>query len=58
MYTSFAGETVGNATTTKNNRGIKTGPRRHKANARERQRMHGLNGALDNLRRHTHLKNS
>ncbi|KAI9556360.1 hypothetical protein GHT06_018934 [Daphnia sinensis] len=32
-------------------RSIKTGPRRHKANARERQRMHGLNGALDNLRR-------
>ncbi|CAN7997094.1 unnamed protein product [Ixodes hexagonus] len=26
--------------------------RRHKANARERQRMHGLNAALENLRRH------
>ncbi|KAH7967525.1 hypothetical protein HPB49_025427 [Dermacentor silvarum] len=25
--------------------------RRHKANARERQRMHGLNAALDTLRR-------
>ncbi|XP_057374377.1 T-cell acute lymphocytic leukemia protein 1 homolog [Daphnia carinata] len=35
----------------KRSRSIKTGPRRHKANARERQRMHGLNGALDNLRR-------
>ena len=31
--------------------GAKTGLRRHKANARERQRMHGLNDALDNLRR-------
>jgi hypothetical protein len=37
--------------TVKRTRGIKTGPRRNKANARERQRMHGLNGALDNLRR-------
>ena len=32
-------------------RGIyRTGQRRQKANARERQRMHGLNGALDTLR--------
>ena len=32
-------------------RGRRSGVRRHKANARERQRMHGLNDALDNLRR-------
>jgi len=31
---------------------VRMGPRRQKANARERQRMHGLNGALDNLRRY------
>ncbi|XP_066995536.2 neurogenic differentiation factor 4 [Anabrus simplex] len=32
-------------------RGYKMRARRHKANARERHRMHGLNAALDRLRR-------
>lgn len=37
--------------TSRRSGGAKTGLRRHKANARERQRMHGLNDTLDNLRR-------
>lgn len=32
-------------------RGYKVKTRRFKANARERNRMHGLNAALDRLRR-------